>query len=157
MAPDLGALHPLVVHFPIALLIAALLFDGVGWLWKRASFTEAALVIQALGVLGAIAAVLTGNAAEEAVEGIPGIHDVLERHESLGQAVLWISLAVVALRVFFLWRGMVGQGVKALLLALSLGLAILVGVAGYYGGRLVYEFGAGVAPVMQQYPSEEGH
>lgn len=157
MPLDLGAFHPLLVHFPIALLIAALLFDAVGWLWRRPSFTEAALGVQVLGVLGALAAVLSGNQAEEAVEHLPGIHDVLELHESLGQAVFWAALAVLLLRGFLLWRGWRGPGVKALMVLLSLGLAILVGMAGYQGGRLVYDFGAGVEPVMRLYPSSERH
>ena len=157
MVQDLGSFHPLIVHFPIALLIASLLFDAVGWLWKRPAFTEAALGIQTLGILGVIAAVLTGNQAEEAVERIPGIHDVLERHESLGQILLWVGLAVLALRLFFVWRRMLGQGTKALMLVLSLGLAILVGVTGYYGGLLVYDYGAGVEPVMRQLPPDEEH
>ena len=152
MVQDLGSWHPLVVHFPIALLIASLLFDAVGWWWKRPAFTEAALGIQTLGVLGAIVAVITGNQAEEAVERIPGIHDVLEQHETLGQILLWAGLVVVALRFFFFWRRMLGQPTKAFLMVLSLGLAILVGVTGYYGGKLVYEFGAGVDRVWGQLP-----
>lgn len=157
MVQDVGALHPILVHFPIALLIAAFLFDVVGWLWKRAAFTEAALGVQALGVLGAFAAVLSGNQAEEAVEAIPGIHDVLEQHERFGQIVLWVGLALVALRFFLVWKRPLGQGTKLLLSVLSLGLAILVGVTGYYGGELVYKFGAGVEPVMRLYPPSEGH
>jgi len=155
MGPDLGALHPLLVHFPIALLIAVLLFDAVGWLWRRVAFTEAALGIQALGVLGAAAAVISGNQAEEAVEGIPGIHDVLELHERLGQMVLWVGLALLALRLFLLWKRMSGQVTKGLMTLLSLGLAILVGVTGYYGGELVYRYGAGVEPVMRMLPPGE--
>lgn len=155
MGDDLGAYHPLVVHFPIALLIAALLFDGAAWVWKRASLSEAALGVHGLGVFGALLAVLTGNQAEEAVEDLPGIHEVLERHEVLGQAVLWVGLAVLALRVFLIWRRVGGLGSKALMTLLSLGLAVLVGAAGYQGGRLVYEFGAGVEPVMTPLPKGE--
>lgn len=157
MPADFGSLHPLLVHFPIALLIAALLFDLLGWWRRRDSFTEAALGIQALGVVGVILGVVSGNQAEEAVEHLPGIHEVLERHETLGQVLLWVGLGVVALRVFLLWRRQRGTGTKALMVALSLGLAVLVGVTGYYGGRLVYEFGAGVEPVMRQFPPGEHH
>lgn len=157
MPVDFGSFHPLLVHFPIALLIAALLFDAITWVWKRESFTEAGFGIQVLAVLGAVVAVLSGNQAEEAVEHLPGIHEVLELHERLGQVLLWAGLAVIALRIFMRWRRWEGRGAKGVLVVLSLGLAVLVGVTGFYGGRLVYEFGAGVEPVMRQFPPGEHH
>ena len=91
-------LHPVIVHTPIALILFSLLFDLVGrftdidW-WRKAAF--AMLVI---GVLGAGAAVLSGNAAEEAIEdqGIP--HQPIEAHEEAGILTLWLGVAAVLAR-----------------------------------------------------------
>lgn len=146
---DIGSLHPLVIHFPIALLISALAFDLVGVLWRRSAFTSAGLYAQTLGALGAAAAVLTGNQAEEAVEAIPGIESLLELHERLGQVTLWVAVAAVALRWYLTRRQPLNVPLRGLMLAISLGLALLVGFGGFYGGKLVYEFGAGVEPVMR--------
>lgn len=150
-------LHPLVVHFPIALLLTALAFDWVGLLWKKESLTRAALYVQALGVAGTLAAFLTGNRDEETAERIPGIEAVLEQHEQLGQISLWVAIAVLGIRLFLVWRGPSGTGSKVLMASLSLILAALVSVTGYYGGKLTYEYGAGVQPILQQLPAERDH
>lgn len=153
---DIGSLHPLLVHFPIALFVSALAFDLVGVLWRRAAFTSAGLYAQTLGALAAGLAVITGNQAEEAAERLMGIEEVLEWHERLGTATWWVALAAVALRWYLTRKEPLGPALRALMLGLSLGLAILVGVAGFYGGKLVYDFGAGVAPVMRTLPPEAG-
>lgn len=153
---DIATLHPLVIHFPIALLISALAFDLVGVLWRREAFSSAAYYALLIGALGAVAAVLTGNQAEEAAERLAGIEPVLELHQKLGQVTMWAALAAVALRWYLIRRQPLAQRLRVLLLGISLALAVLVGVGGYYGGQLVYEFGAGVAPVMRSLgPAEE--
>lgn len=149
-----GMLHAMLVHFPIAFLIAALAFDVVGFARRKESFFSAALYVQTLGVLGAIAAVLTGNRAEEPVEAIAGIEPLLERHELLGQIVLYAGLAVLAVRLVLVFRRSFSQGMKGLIVGLSLGLAVLVGLTAFYGGQMVYDYGAGAAPVMRGLPSE---
>lgn len=153
---DLASWHPLVVHFPIALMISALGFDLVGVLWSRAAFTSAGCYAQFLGALGAIAAVVTGNQAEELVEDLAGIEETLELHERLGTISMWAAIAAVALRWYLMRREPLGPRGRVGMLVISLALAVLVGVSGYFGGELVYEHGAGVAPVMRTLAPEGG-
>ena len=61
-------IHPMVVHFPIALLLASTLFDALAFRWRTEQFRETSLSLLILGILAAGAAVLTGHFAEEAVE-----------------------------------------------------------------------------------------
>jgi len=61
-------LHPLVVHLPIALLIVGFLFDVFGLLMRKDWAKRAGLVLIVLGSVGALTAMLSGSAAEEAVE-----------------------------------------------------------------------------------------
>ena len=58
-------IHPMVVHFPIALLLSAWLLDVLALITKRPRLHQFALCHLMLGVLGAGAAVLTGLQAEE--------------------------------------------------------------------------------------------
>lgn len=151
---DPSLLHPMVVHFPIALLIVAFVFDLAGLLARRTSLTQAALYCQVFGALGAVAAYLTGERAEEAVERLASAHTVLERHEDLGKLLMYAAIAVALIRLGLVWKGKAdSQGVKALLTAFSLGLVFLVGATGFFGGQLVYDHGAGVAPIMKQLPA----
>lgn len=151
---DTSLLHPMIVHFPIALLIVAFAFDLAGLIARRTSLTQAALYCQVLGALGAVAAYLTGERAEEAVEHLASAHTVLERHEDLGRLLMYAAIAVAVIRIGLVWKRKAdSQGAKALLAAFSLGLVFLVGATGFFGGQLVYNHGAGVAPIMQQLPA----
>lgn len=152
---DTATLHPMLVHFPIALIIAAFAFDLAALVTRRPSFSSAALYTSALATLGAVAAYMSGEPAEEAAERIPGIEAVLERHEDLGKLLMFAAIALLAIRLVIVWRRWHEQvAARAVTAALSLGLVFLVGVTGFYGGKLVYEHGAGVAPVMRELPAE---
>ncbi len=66
-------IHPLFVHFPIALLVlySALELGGYAWPWLRRQtwlFAVKAFLLF-VGILGAIAALVTGGIAEDLVEG----------------------------------------------------------------------------------------
>lgn len=143
-------LHPLVIHFPIAFLLSSALLDIAAWVVKRPRLHDAAFGLLVLGTLGAGAAVLTGDAAHDAVKHLPGIVEPLESHEKLGFFTLWTAVAASLLRLVARRENSRGAFfVVALLTALSLGLLVRTAL---YGGRLVYRHGAGVEPVMQANP-----
>ncbi len=144
-------LHPMLVHFPIALLAVALLFDVAALFFPKAELVRASLYVSALGALGAVGAYFTGEAAEESAERLPGIEALLERHEDLGKLLMGGAIAVLVIRLAFFWRRwhepIAGRAVLAFLGAVLVG---LVAATGYAGGQLVYEHGAGVAPITQR-------
>ncbi len=144
----LGPYHPLIIHTPIALIIVSLLFEIVGlatdaqW-WRKASF--AMLIV---GVLGAGAAVLSGEPASDQAEEVQGIPEAtVEHHEDVGKMALWIGVGAVVFRAASAGLGTAGGlriAVAALAFLLHLAAAVTVGVAGYRGGQLVFESGAAV-------------
>ena len=86
--PSWDALHPLVIHFPIALLIIAPIFILAGALLqppKGRSYLIAAMALLLLGTAGTFVAVATGEAAGELADRLPGVDQVLETHESLAE------------------------------------------------------------------------
>ena len=135
-------IHPMLVHFPIALLSAAVFFDLLGGKWRPEECRIAGLYTLVLGFAGSLAAVVSGHMAEEAVEhsGVP--ESVLELHEGLGFATFWIFLGLLG------WRLVTRIGFVGEQRAVSVGLGIVgvvvLLVASYYGGSLVYDYGAGV-------------
>ena len=95
-----------------------------------------------LGFAGAGVSVISGEMAEDAAErsGVP--EGAIELHEVLGYATFWIFAALSGLRVAA-WLGWIReQGMIARLLGIA-GVVVML-VASYYGGSLVYDYGAGV-------------
>ncbi len=135
--------HLLVNHLPIlgsffglALLAAgAVSHDGRRW------FTRAALAFFVLVGIGAMAANLSGEGAEERVENFPGVtHRVIHEHEEAAEAALVAAgvLAAVALLGLLLERRE-HKSTRIVLLAvwlLALVTAGLMARTGYEGGKI---------------------
>lgn len=135
-------LHPMLVHFPIALLSASVLFDLLAQRWRRDESRTASRYTLMLGVAGALASVISGHMAEETVEhsGVP--EQLLKIHEKLGFATFWLFAGLLGHQIAE-WLGWVAER-PALRIALGIGAVVVLFVASYYGGSLVYDYGAGV-------------
>ena len=138
-------LHPLVVHFPIALLpVGALAL--VGWLIRdRLKWLVVAFWLHAAAFAGAVAAMLSGQALEHDVEGEPMVELLGHTHEEAGEWTVWMAAALlVAMVVSFVWhrRSVRRPGVPAAwrLVVAILGLAAagLVLWTGHLGGTMVW-------------------
>lgn len=140
----LAPFHPSIVHFPVALLLAGALFELIGRATDLAWWRRAALAMLVAGALGAWGAVLSGQAAEELAEHQGVAESVIDAHADVAKLTAWLaSLAVVA-RAAAGRMGGARAAVAGLALLLQLASAATVGLAGYRGGKLVYEHGAGV-------------
>jgi uncharacterized membrane protein len=151
--PSWDALHPLIIHFPIALLLIAPIFIVVGAVLtptKGRSYLIAALVLLLVGTAAIFMAVETGEAAGKLAERAPGMEQVLETHESLAErtqavfsvlSVIFLALLAVP---WLLKRADTRLTTTILPLAFlvlySAGALLLVNTA-HNGGRLVHEFG----------------
>jgi len=146
-----NALHPLVIHFPIALLLIAPLFVIVGAVIsppKGRGFLVSALILMVLGTASAFLAVETGEAAGQVAGSTPAIKATLEQHQDLaGTTLVLFSLLTVAFAALLFVPGSreLDRRVNAALLAAFLifyatGALFLVNTA-RHGGRLVHEFG----------------
>lgn len=82
-------IHPLIVHFPIALLFVYSLIKilPVNKWFPKLSWNSVRLVLITFGVLGAFVALSTGEVAEHLVK--PN-HDLVETHASLASLSTWI-------------------------------------------------------------------
>lgn len=135
------SVHPLVVHFPIALLVTAVALDGAAFLLRRPALHRVALWNLALGALAAGAAVWTGLQAAEIAKHSFEIHHVMELHERLG--IVTASLAGLITLWRLARRDALRLWERAATTALLLALAGTLACGAHLGGRLVYEFGVG--------------
>jgi len=138
-------IHPLIVHFPVALLMTAAALLLLGVLGRSELLARCARVNLWLATVGAAVAVRTGLLAEEMAQHTFEIHELMERHETLGLWVLGLSVVLsLASLVVPLWRSRRWQwGLLVGLLATS----AVLGIGAHYGGRMVYEHGVGTSLV----------
>jgi uncharacterized membrane protein len=140
-AQHLQNIHPLMVHFPIALLFATALIYWLGFLARRESWQWSGLWTLVLGALGAAVAAATGLYAAPGVMLAPSVKTALLAYHK------WTMIAVAILSVTLaLWaivaRPMPERG-RGAFLALLLLLAALIAKGADYGGRMVYDYNAG--------------
>lgn len=140
--------HPRFVHFPIALLSTYILLEIVGVVFKKEFFSKAAHLILFLGTLGALAAVLTGNEAEEIAElweeqGAIMPFGAITDHEDWATITLWYFTGVLVLRTFLVIK----KNFKGIFQYIFIVLALIGGYfiyeTGDHGAKLVYEHGVG--------------
>jgi uncharacterized membrane protein len=143
--------HPIAIHFPIVLTILLAAFD-LGWA-SRSPFPDhrgaAAQISTGLALLAGVAALIAfalGDIAYDIAVARGGPADALEIHEGLGSMTA-ITLAAWALVRGWLWwrgRGLSRRSVAAFA-TIEAAAMVLVIVTAFYGGRLVYTYGVGVA------------
>jgi uncharacterized membrane protein len=149
----LAQFHPIVVHFPIALLSFYVLFEIVTLFLKNKEFEKFVLILLLAGTLAGLAAVLTGNQAEEFAEdkfekaktGMSSetIENVIEEHEEYATITLWFFAALSALRIGLLVTKKFNRTFKILFVVLALVGGFLIYQTGAHGGVLVYKYGIG--------------
>jgi uncharacterized membrane protein len=139
---DWPSLHAALNDLPAALLLVAVLFDVAAWITKRASLSAAAMWTLWAGVVGGWLAVVAGLEAEEVVEHGPGVHALMEKHETLALITMGVFTALLAYRL--LRRGT--PSAAELWATRAVSLAGLIGIVwtGSLGGDLAFEHAAGV-------------
>lgn len=140
MLPD--PLHPALVHFPIVLAVALpllalrarfLLARGASGAlaWRPVAWTHALLVI------ATVAALRSGHAEEERVEGLVG-EARTEAHEEAGERFLVVVAGALVLTLGGLARGSVGRLARPLAALGAVGVLAAGYAVGHSGGALVY-------------------
>lgn len=136
--------HPIAVHFPIALLTAAVVVDVIAVLRCRDNaLHRIAYALLVAGTIGAGASVLSGNADAADYRQTP-VAAAIQDHEDLGTATFLLFLMLVLARLPRILRPppKVGKAWVWLLPAV-VGLVLLL-FTSYHGGELVYVKGVGV-------------
>lgn len=163
LPPNAGGWHPLLVHFPVALLVVAPLFVALGILFvSRRQWAASALILMALGSAGALASAFTGEKAGEWAGNnglIPAeATQVLQEHQKMGGQcrVIFPALALVYAALLVapaLWKRVrsprAQRGAHLVFLLVYLIFLMWVPKTAHLGGRLVHEFGV-QAPVAAQ-------
>lgn len=137
-------LHPLFVHLPIGLWVGSVIFDIVFMAGHSPMLAAASFFCIMIGILGAIIALPTGLAEYFSISS----NSVPKR---LATTHMLLNIGIIAVySINLLSRYKMLDGVPSVVTGgqflLSLFSIMLLGVSGYLGGLLVFEYGIGFRP-----------
>lgn len=147
-------LHAMVVHFPIALLMTAFLFEVVSFFYKKEFFHQSSFYLLMLGTLGTVAAYLAGNAAGEGMEEGP-LNKAMELHEQAATIALWLTIITALLYAGIYFFKLNKGWLKIVCILLFTAVIGSIARTGYLGGQLVYKHGAGVELALPDFSSPD--
>ncbi len=132
------AIHPILIPFPLGLLITSVVFDVVYLLTGNGKWSEIAFWMIAAGVAGGLAAAVFG------VIDFSRVPDGTRAH-SIG---VWHAVLSGSMVVLFAvsWLLRMGEPTEpgAVPIVLSVLGVVLAGLTGWFGGELVERLGVGV-------------
>lgn len=136
---SLTHVHPMLVHFPIALVVFGFVLDFVSLILKKeVCLSKAGFYLLLGGTLSALLAVLAGAFLTSEMSGSAG--EIKETHEMFA----WITLAILTLtsviRIYILVKNKENTNLKWLAFFLYALAVISVSLTGFYGGTLVYNY-----------------
>lgn len=151
----LDNIHPLVVHFPIALFTIFFFADTVGGLLSRPAWRFFATPVLYIGTITALLTVAAGFQAAYSAPHNDVTHAIMLRHQAFGIIVAVLAL-ILSIRRFFAGENFLYTKTYVHF-ALSTLLVILLTLGADLGGLMVYQHGVAVVPVMQSrvVPSQE--
>jgi len=144
-----GRVHPMLVHFPIALLLVAGVVELFRFVTRREQPSALAFGCLVFGALGAAAA--AGSGWLYAEHDPPGrrVAELLEWHR--WTAVVCAAAALLAIPAALLRRGAEG-GARVWIYRVLISVAVVgAGGAGHLGGELVYGEGYALEPLADHY------
>lgn len=142
-------LHPMVVHFPIALLVVGFGFATLAMFCKKCNAVgctdptkpscvqKVAYWLLSLGALSGAAAVLSGIVFTNEMVGPLG--SLRNTHEVLAISTTVVALIAAGVYTYYIYKARIAQ-VQVIGYALYALAALLVSVTGHYGGLMVYMF-----------------
>lgn len=125
-------LHPAIVTMPIAFLVALPVTDLVYWWTQDAFWARASFWLVVAGLVTSLAAAATGLMDFLKIERV--------RKRTAGWAHLFLNITAMVLTLVNLilrWGNITGA-ILPMGVAISMIVAVLLGLSGWYGGELVY-------------------
>jgi len=139
---DLPNIHPVFVHFPIALLCGFLLMEFIGSVTDKKCARGAASAMLYLGTLAAIVTFVSGLTAAASVGHGKEVHEVMSCHRSMAMIVVILSV------ILSVWRIAVGGKFstcwRTVHFIVGIIMIVFLFAAADKGGTMVYKHGVGV-------------
>ena len=140
---DTSHFHPMIVHFPIALIVLGFLFDLFSlFITKEKCLSRVGLYLEVIGMFAAIAAFGTGYYLTSPMEGEAGI--LKDQHELFATLTLISIILATFFRLLLVYQKKEETYLKYAAMSLFLFAFVFVQITGFLGGNLVYGFMIGL-------------
>ena len=155
-------IHPMLVHFPIAILGIAVFFDLISFLLpkKKKWWTEEATAfLYGVGAVAAIIVYYTGTLAADSVTASAAAESVMSNHADWAWYTIWFYGIYAIARIAATWMAQEKHRLKfhlGFFLLSFIGLFLLY-ETGDHGAQMVFEYGVGVQAVEVENPVEHDH
>lgn len=134
---NVAHLHPMLVHFPIALVLVALLADTVSLFCKQCDFSKCSFWLVILGTLGAVVSLASGFLFTKEITAGPAVA-VKDLHVMLALITTLLLVIVSAIKIYS--RDKVeNKFMNTISYMLLLAASACVALTGMQGGTIVYD------------------
>ncbi|MCK9611386.1 MAG: ferritin family protein [Bacteroidales bacterium] len=135
---DTSHFHPMLVHFPVALIIVGFIADLFSLFFnnKKHCLSKVGFYMMILGTLGAIGGYFTGEFFTRDFSGEAG--ELKERHEVFAKITMFVMIAASLIRIYMVMKKKDHSVLKWFVFVLFFFAAVSVGITGFMGGSLVY-------------------
>jgi uncharacterized membrane protein len=136
---DTSHLHPMLVHFPIALVIFGFLAELASLFFKKEEWlSNAGFYLLVLGTITALSAWLTGTFFTSPMSDSAG--EIKARHEFFAWLTLGSLITASVVSILIRSGKMENSNLKWFSFALYALAVVFVSITGFYGGTLVYNY-----------------
>lgn len=140
--------HPMLVHFPIAIFVTAILLDVINLLWKKDWMRGTVLTLFVFSALSCFVTYLSGNQAIDIVTVPMRAELTASHHADWALYTLLYFCTYAVIRAFCFRMNLDRKRFIAILLFFgALAGGALIGKTADFGGKLVYKYGVGVQKV----------
>lgn len=145
--PWMDTLHPIVVHFVIAMAVIAVVFDLIGVLTRRSNLFEVSFWNLLFATAAIFVAIIFGQVEAGLAEPYGPASAILNLHSTLGWSLAGVLSVLTAWR--YVIRSRDPQTLPLPFLAAGGVLAALVVVQVTLGNQLIWIYGLHTVPVVQ--------
>ena len=140
-------IHPMVVHFPIALLVTAALLDIAALIFRsRVNLARLTTFLFVAGAICMLGVWFSGRSAADSLMVSGDANTILTDHADWATFAVWY-FGIYGLLRLVLWRLHFRLGLWIPLMVLGIGGIVLIAQTSHLGARMVFEQGVGVAKV----------
>jgi len=137
-------LHPMLVHFPIALFTSYIIFEILWMIFQKEWLKNSSVLLLFLGLIFVVPSILSGEASAENFEKVSTLEELIEAHETFAKLTGITFLIALILKVILIRTGKFNLKTNLIVFAISLiGMFFLI-QTGLKGGELVYKHGVGI-------------